>query len=107
MFRRTLVLASFAGLLTLSGAAFAEDATVTAAAATDATAGAKTGGVADDTGMSTLGIDITQYDAAKGMAAIPADQQAKVQSGCDTVIANQANQNAAVLSFCQKLTGKM
>jgi hypothetical protein len=57
--------------------------------------------------MSTLGIDITQYDAAKGMAAIPADQQAKVQSGCDTVIANQANQNAAVLSFCQKLTGKM
>lgn len=102
MFRKTLVLASFAGILALSGAAFAQDATTPATSGSDTT-----GGVADDTGMSTLGIDITQYDAAKGMAGIPADQQAQVQAGCDTVIANQANQNAAVLSFCQKLTGKM
>jgi hypothetical protein len=105
MFRKTLVLASVAGLLALSGAALAQDATNSTNPATSGNN--TTGGVADDTGMSTLGIDISQYDAAKGMAGIPADLQAKVQSGCETVIADQANQNASVLSFCQKLTGKM
>ena len=102
MFRKTLVLASFAGLLAFSGAAFAQDANTNAPPANSETPG----GLEDDTGMATLGINIQDYDAAQGLEAIPADLRDKVQSGCETVVANQANQNAAVLSFCQKLTGQ-
>ena len=97
----TLVLASFAASLAFSGAAFAAEAS--------STTGTQ-GGIQDETGLTTLGVDISKVDLNKMdafMASITPDQQASVKKGCDTVVANQANQNHAVLSFCQKLTGKM
>ena len=97
----TLALASFAAALAFSGAAFAAGAS--------STTGTQ-GGIQDETGLTTLGVDISKVDLSKTddfMASISADQQAGVKKGCETVVANQANQNATVLSFCQKLTGKM
>ncbi len=70
------------------------------------------GGLQDDTGMATLGVDISAAGSTKSeidtfVAALPADQAEKVKTGCDTVVANQDNQNPKVLSFCQAVTGKM
>lgn len=94
----TLALASFTAALALSGAAFAVEASSTLS------------GMQDESGMATLGVDIRGVDASNMdsfMAGIPAESQASVKKGCETVVANQANQNPTVLGFCQALTGKM
>ena len=98
---KVIAFASIA-MLALSGAAFAAEST-------SSTTGTQ-GGIQDETGLTTLGVDISKVDLNKMdefMASITAEQQDSVKKGCETVVANQANQNHTVLSFCQKLTGKM
>jgi hypothetical protein len=57
-------------------------------------------GKMDDTGMKTLGIDISQ-----GSAGMAADAQASAKANCKVVVDNKDNANAKVLKFCQDLLG--
>ncbi len=87
--------ASLATMLVFSGAAIAANTNDT-----------------DHNGMKSLGIDISSAGSTPEsiktfMASLTPDQAAKVKTGCETVVANQANQVAEVLSFCQAYTGKM
>jgi hypothetical protein len=102
-----ITLASVAAMLAFSGTAWAVEATAT----TGTTEGSKTG-TQDISGMATLGVDIsgagtTSANVKLFLAAMPAADAAKLVAGCETVIANQADRSASVLTFCQAATGKM
>jgi hypothetical protein len=58
-------------------------------------------GKMDDTGMKTIGFDISAG------AKPPAAAEARIKSNCAIVVANKANANAKVLKYCQDLTGTM
>ena len=103
-----ITLASVAAMLAFSGTAWAVEATATT---TGTTEGSKTG-TQDISGMATLGVDIsgagtTSANVKLFLAAMPAADAAKLVAGCETVIANQADRSASVLTFCQAATGKM
>ena len=92
---KTFIAAAAASILmAFSGAAFADETAVTTPEMVNA-------GKMDDTGMKTIGIDITKSEK------MAADAEARIKTNCGIVVANKANANAAVLKYCQTLTGTL
>ena len=110
-----LTSAASALFISLSSIAFAQAPATPATPAAPAAASAVvttpaivTAGKADDTGMMTLGIDITKGGATSASvkaynATLAADAQAKLKTNCTVVVANKATANAKTVKFCEDL----
>ncbi len=68
-------------------------------------------GPADDTGMTTLGIDISRAGGSSAsvqqfLAQLPANTRDSVLNGCQSAVAsNDASFHPAVLAFCRTAVG--
>jgi hypothetical protein len=100
---KTLTAIAAASLaLALSTAAFAQNNTNTEGPTSPPTTTPEmvNSGKMDDTGVKTLGIDIS-----KGATGMAADAEASLKANCKVVVDNKDNANAKVLKFCQDLIG--
>lgn len=73
----------------------------------DSTSG---GGPADQTGLTTLGIDITRAGSTPDsvhqfIAGLNVEAQQSVISGCQTAVANPVSYAGSVISFCENAIG--
>ncbi len=88
----------------------------TAFAASPAGDASKSGGnlsnpATDDTGMASLGVDIsgagnTPAQVHAFVSGLPASQQTSVQSGCQSITATPGSASQTVQSFCQNLNSQ-
>lgn len=67
---------------------------------------AASNGPADETGLTTLGIDISgvggsSQAAQQFIAGLNADAQRSVINGCQTALANPVSYSGSVLAFCE------
>jgi hypothetical protein len=91
---RTITVASVAAMLACSGAN-----------ASDFRRHAWHMGQMDDTGLSTLGVDISGAGSTPAhihefLAGLPGNQAAQIKTACDYMVGHQVYQNQSVLSFC-------
>lgn len=68
------------------------------------------GGPADETGLTTLGIDIsraggTPDSVQQFIAGLNVEAQRGVVNGCQTALANPVSYSGSVLAFCQNAVG--
>ena len=94
---------SLVAALAIGGSALAENVT-TNGSSPDSNS-------ANDTGMATLGLDITgagntPADVHSFVAGLSTDQQSGIKNGCQSIATNPTNANPAVVSFCQNLNAQ-
>lgn len=101
-----LKIASVAAMLAIAGPAIAQDANPPVAQ--DEPGSPNTDPLTDETGMASLGIDIsaagTSPESVQAfLATLAPDVQTKVMNGCATINQDSTTVNARVASFCQAL----
>ena len=94
---------SLVAVLAIGGSALAANVT-TNGAATDS-------GSANDTGMASLGVDITGAGDTPAsvhsfVASLSTDQQSGVKNGCQHIAADPTNASPKVVSFCDNLNAQ-
>lgn len=83
----------------------------TGGSALAASGSATDSGGANDTGMASLGVDITGAgntpdSVSTFVAGLSAEQQTGVRNGCQSIAANPAKASPQVASFCTNLNGQ-